>query len=80
MFKRKPVLAGLAFFVLIVLWASILHITYCRNYTCVLNYLLQLKQEYAKYELYEHTDYRTEVSYSIEMNDYKIRLVIYEAR
>ncbi len=56
------------------------HVTYCKDYTTVLNYMLGLTQEYAKFGMYEKTDYRVEVSYRIYMKDYKVRLVIYEAR
>ena len=42
--------------------------------------MLGLTREYAKFGMYEKTDYRVEVSYRIYMKDYKVRLVIYEAR
>lgn len=53
-------------------------VTYCKDYTCVLNYLLGLTREYMKYEMYEHTHYKIEVSYRVYMKDYKVRLIVYE--
>jgi hypothetical protein len=54
------------------------HDTYCKDYTCVLNYILGLTREYAKYDMHEHADYKVEISYRVYMNDYKVRLTIYE--
>lgn len=42
--------------------------------------MLGLTEEYAKFDMYENTHYKVEISYRIYMKDYKVRLVIYEAR
>jgi len=55
------------------------HVTYCKDYTIVLNYLLGLTREYEKYDMHENVEYKVEISYRVYMQDYKVRLIVYEA-